>query len=279
MLMRRAYSILVLTLLLTSAALSQQQQAKAAQAAVPAAATDCFATFTSGAGATAFNFCITANGNVLSLQSPAGVDHIRGVNLMEGYTICDHTLGGRYWDLGAYSPNGDFLTPAIVEPNGPNTFPLTITRTTWDGLYTLKQTYSRSVADKSVLVTMALTNNDITFTGSRSVSVWRGADFDVDGSISNWGGVTKDSAMAWNNVAGLSPGGHGAAVTSQSLAVPHTAGVETFGVGDPACPTFRRHRLAPPGRRSRLGRPQLHLHRQAPDQDIHRQAARLLTSP
>jgi hypothetical protein len=63
--------------------------------AAPAAGTDCYATFTSGAGATAFNFCVTANGNVLSLESPAGAEHIRVGVFLEGYSICDHTLGGR----------------------------------------------------------------------------------------------------------------------------------------------------------------------------------------
>ena len=237
--MRRIYVGVLLGLLLTSAGFGQNlQQHMATQAAVPAATTDCFATLTSGTGATAFNFCVTQNGNVLSLESPAGAEHIRVGVLMEGYTICDHTLGLRYWDLGAYSPNGTFLTPIVLEPNGPNTLPLTITRTTWDSIYTLKQVFSRNVADRSVIVTMSLSNNDITFTGSRSVSLWRSTDFDVDGNTSNWGGASKDSAFAWNNVAGLSPGGHGGALTTQSLAIPHTAGVTTFGTGDPACPTF-----------------------------------------
>ncbi len=134
--------------------------------------------------------------------------------------------------------NGDFLAPTISEPNGPNTLPLTITRNTWDSIYTLKQTFSRNVQDRSVLVTMALTNNDITFTGNRSVSFWREADFDVDGNIFNLGGATSDSAMAWNKVTASTPGGHGAALTSLSLAVPDSAGVVPFGVGDPACPEF-----------------------------------------
>jgi hypothetical protein len=62
----------------------------------------------------AFNFCVTQNGNVLSLESPAGAEHIRVGVFMEGYTICDHTLGLRYWDLGAYSPNGTFTAPTIT---------------------------------------------------------------------------------------------------------------------------------------------------------------------
>ena len=237
--MRGTYFGFVLGMLLTSAALGQQlQQRMAQQPPAPAAATDCFATFTSGAGATAFNFCVTQNGNVLRLESPAGAEHIRVGVFMEGYTICDHTLGLRYWDLGAFVPNGDFQTPIIVQPNGPNTFPLSITRITWDSFYTLKQTFSRNVQDRAVIVTMALSNNDITLTGPRSVSFWRAADFDVDGDMSNWGGATKDSAFAWNNVAGLSPGGRGAALSTQSLALAHTAGVVPFGVGDPACPEF-----------------------------------------
>jgi hypothetical protein len=237
--MRAIWFQFVLTVLMISSAFGQQTQQRMAQLPVAAAAaTDCFATFTSGSGKTAFNFCVTQNGNVLSLESPAGAEHIRVGVFMEGYTICDHTLGLRYWDLGAFSPNGDFQAPVITEPNGANTLPLTITRTTWDFIYTLKQTFSRNVQDRSVIVTMALTNNDITFTGNRSVSFWRAADFDIDGSFFNWGGATKDSAFAWNNVALLSPGGHGGALTSLSLAVPHTAGVVAFGVGDPACPDF-----------------------------------------
>ena len=229
---------LMLTLLMTTMAYGQLQQ-RMASSAVPAAATDCFATFTSGSGATTFNFCVTQNGNVLSLESPAGAEHIRIGTFLEGYTICDHTLGLRYWDLGAYLPNGDFQAPTITEPNGPNTLPLTITRNTWDSIYTLKQTFSRNVQDRSVLVTMALTNNDITFTGNRSVSFWRAADFDMDGNIFNQGGATSDSAMAWNNVTASTPGGHGGALTSLSLGIPHTAGVISFGTGDPACPDFR----------------------------------------
>jgi hypothetical protein len=236
--MRGIYFGFVLSLLFASAALGQQLEQRMAQSPSPAAATECFATFTSGTGATAFNFCITQNGNILSLESPAGAEHIRVGVFEEGYTICDHTLGLRYWDLGGFSPNGDFQAPVVVQPNGPNTLPLTITRTTWDFIYTLKQTFSRNVPDRSVLVTMSLTNNDITFTGNRSVSFWRAADFDVDGSTSNWGGATKDSAFAWNNVAFLSPGGRGAALSTQSLALPHSAGVVPFGVGDPACPDF-----------------------------------------
>jgi hypothetical protein len=165
----------MLTLLMTTAAFGQLQQRMAqTAAATPAASADCFATFPSGAGPTAFNFCITQNGNTLSLESPAGAEHIRVGVFMEGYTICDHTLGLHYSDLGDYSRNGTFSAPTITQPNGPNTFPLTITRNTWDSIYTLKQTFSRNVQDRSVRVTMSLINNDITFTGNRSVSFWRG---------------------------------------------------------------------------------------------------------
>lgn len=35
-----------------------------------------------------------ADGNILSLESPAGAEHIRVGVFMEGYTICDHTPRG-----------------------------------------------------------------------------------------------------------------------------------------------------------------------------------------
>ena len=227
-------------LLLTLAAYGQQQRPAAGLAAAAASPeTDCYATFTSGSGATAFNFCVTANGNILRLESPAGFEHIRNGIYLEGFTICDQTLGLRYWDLGGYAQNGTFLAPTITQPNGLNTLPLTITRSTWDNLYTLVQTYSRNVQDRSVMVTMSLTNNDITFTTPRNVSLWRAADFDIDGSFENWGGATDESAFAWNNVNASSPVGHGGALSTLSYATPHTAGVTPFGVGDPACPQFR----------------------------------------
>jgi hypothetical protein len=227
-------------LLLMSAAYGQQQRSAPGLAAAAASpGTDCYATFTSGSGATAFTFCVTANGNVLRLESPAGAEHIRNGVYMEGFAICDQTLGLRYWDLGAYTPNGTFLAPTITQPNGLNTLPLTITRSTWDNIYTLRQTYSGNAQDRSVTVTMSLTNNDITFTKPRSVSLWRAADFDIDGSFENWGGATDESAFAWNNVNASSPVGHGAALSTLSYAVPHTAGVTPFGAGDPACPEFR----------------------------------------
>jgi hypothetical protein len=229
-----------LALVLASAAFAQSQQRQ--QALKPAAATsgtDCFATFTSGSGATAFTFCVTSNGNILQLEAPAGVEHIRNGVFLEGFTICDHTLNRSYFDLGQYVPNGDFGPPTIVQPNGPNTLPLTITRTTFDFIYTLKQTYARNNTERSVTVTMSMTNNDITFTNPRSVSLWRAADFDMNGLFENWGGATQDSAFAWNNVvASSSPIGNGGMLTSLSLAIPHSAGVTPFGVGDPGCPQF-----------------------------------------
>jgi hypothetical protein len=182
----------MLTLLMTTVAFGQLQQ-RMAQAPAPAAATDCFATRSHPGRVQRHSISASRrNGSVLSLESPAGAEHIRVGVFMEGYAICDHTLGLRYWDLGDYSPKGTFSAPTITQPNGPNTLPLTITRNTWDSIYTLKQTFSRNVQDRSVLVTMSLTNNDISFTGNRSVSFWRAADFDVDGNFFNWGAATSD---------------------------------------------------------------------------------------
>jgi len=229
-----------LALLPAPVVFGQKQQQPRMPGAAPAlaAATDCFATFTSGAGAQAFTFCVTQNGNVLRFESPAGVEHIRNGVFLEGYSICDHTLGRSYFDLAEYVPNGEFGAPTIVQPNGPNTLPLTITRTTWDSIYTLKQTFGRNGTDRSVTVTMSVTNNDITFVAPRTISVWRAVDWDMNGSFLNWGGSTLDSAFAWNNVVANSLPGSGGIVTTLSPTIPHTAGITSFGVGDPGCPDF-----------------------------------------
>jgi len=181
--------------MLAPAGFAQSQRQQGPQPAAAISGTDCFATFTFGSGATAFTFCVTSNGNILQLEAPAGVEPIRNGVFLEGFTICDHTFAHRNWDLGQYVPNGDFGPPTIVQPNGPNTLPLSITRTTFDSAYTLKQTYTRNNNDRSVTVTMSLSNSDIGFTGPISVTLWWAADFDMNGNFENWGGATEDSAF------------------------------------------------------------------------------------
>src|SRR4029077_13967785 len=99
---------------------------------------DCFASLSSGSGLTLMKVCISKDGNLTKFESPAGFDQIGLGNLWrDGYSICTGNLPNfpnvpEGYDAGA--SEAGFGAPVIVQPNGPNTLPLTITRTTTDGV-------------------------------------------------------------------------------------------------------------------------------------------------
>lgn len=95
------------------------------------------------------NVCITENGNVVGLEGPPGYAQVLGV---EGYGVCD---SGSYFDLGAWN-SGNWGQSVITQPKGPNTFPLTITRPTLDGKYTLTQIFNVLGAGKILEIQMQL---------------------------------------------------------------------------------------------------------------------------
>src|SRR5271156_2016023 len=80
---RPSMNAMKLFLLLAALALAvpgfgQGRQTRPGPGAIsPDATSDCQSTFTSGSGQTFFQFCVTVNGNVTELQSPAGFEHIR----------------------------------------------------------------------------------------------------------------------------------------------------------------------------------------------------------
>src|SRR4051812_17366812 len=122
--------------------------AQATQATMTPAGSTCKATITKGAGATLLQFCVTQEGNVTTFKTGATADDIP---TNEGYMICND---GAY-DMGGIGSSG--WNPATFnEPGGPDTLPITVTRTTTDGIWQLTQTYT-SAAD-SVTITMVLKN-------------------------------------------------------------------------------------------------------------------------
>lgn len=90
--------------------------------------------FSCGAGQTFTSFGITTHANVLSLQSPAGHEHLNAFLLENGYQICSNGVSRGYDIASEESAWGPTFTS---QPNGPNTFPLEITRTTADGVLTI----------------------------------------------------------------------------------------------------------------------------------------------
>ncbi len=119
--------------------------------------TTCFSTYTSGSGANLMNFCVSQDGTIPNFESPANSQELVSE---EGYAVASGCGTGSPITHGADASisEGGFTVPAITQPNGPNTFPLTITRSTTDRVFSLVQSFSRNTTEKSVTIKMTLKN-------------------------------------------------------------------------------------------------------------------------
>jgi hypothetical protein len=187
--------------------------------AQPTAAVACHTTISQGAGAQLLRFCLSDRGNLVQLESPAGVEHLAAGAHGEGYAVCSAT-GTHGYDAG-YAGLG-FGPPAIDQPKGPDTLPLTITRTSLDGAVEIRQTFARDVKEKDVTITMVVRNvSGATLSG---VQVTRYFDGDIDASQGDDSYArTLDSAWGWQV-----PAGNALKLTAGTLSVAHAAGTETF---------------------------------------------------
>ena len=157
----------------------------------------CQSTFTTGLGKPIYSkFCVTHNGNIVQFEAPAGVEHLQS-GVSEGYSICDMSPGGaNYYDYGGFGDSTAWNPPIITQPNGANTFPLTIARTTADALWTLTQKFTTNTGDPSAVITMSLKNNSAS---PRSALLLRYADVDAHSNTNNRFDYTLNSA--WGYVA------------------------------------------------------------------------------
>jgi hypothetical protein len=184
----KAASLLLMLLVLAAGAMAQKNEQE--NQVAPLGSTACQSTFTSGSGISYMSFCTTQNGNVAKFESPSKFNQLYQGG--EGYGVCDMTNGNvGYYDWGAYGDSG-WQGATITQPNGPNTFPLTITRTTTDGVFTLKQAFNRNPSFPSAKITMTLKNNSAT---SRNVLLARLADIDADGNSVDY--FDSDRYGAW----------------------------------------------------------------------------------
>jgi hypothetical protein len=183
-------ALMSLSLFASTHALAQKR-AKDNQAG-PLSTIACQSTFTSGNGNSYLKFCVTQNGNIATLESPSSFNQFYGG--AEGYGICNTTpeING-YSDWGRYGDTGNWADPTITQPNGPDTFPLTITRTTADGVWTLKQVFSRDTKTPAAKITMTLRNNSLIDRATRFV---RFADIDADG-VSGGNVFDADLSSSW----------------------------------------------------------------------------------
>jgi hypothetical protein len=194
--MKRSVLTAVLATLFAGAAFAQdsgQQEILAAIPDSPDATTTCSSTYTSGFEDSFFQWCLTSNGNIAQYKSPN--EHIRVGAVLEGYQICDVTPNVGYFDY-AQQESGNWKTAILTQPNGANTFPVTVKRTTADGHFTLTQKFTQDTARRMIIITMMIKNNT---TVAHDVFVYRFADLDINGALINTFDNGVDSAWGYDS--------------------------------------------------------------------------------
>ena len=142
-------------------------------ALVPAAATTCRKTFSSGSGASRFAWCYSNDGNIIRLESPAGQEHIFQGDIIEGYAICSTTNGVEGYDAAEFASG--FKPPTYPATN-------TVQVDTTNNNWRLKMVFSQDTGSKIARVEMTLTNRTaFTINGVR---LSRFVDFDIDNTAS-----------------------------------------------------------------------------------------------
>lgn len=151
-----------------------RQEAGRSAAPSPSVADTCAFTFTNaGVNNSFMKFCVSANGNIISFQSPSGIEYLNLGTLSEGYGICDLQTGAAYFDYSDYGDSGNW-NPAVLLSSSATA--VKIGRTTSDGVYTLTQTIAKVPGlTPYAKITMALKNNTAV---TKDVYLVRWADVD-----------------------------------------------------------------------------------------------------
>jgi hypothetical protein len=155
----------------------------------------------SGSGASAFNVCVSAHGNLVKFETPAGAHHIGIGNVFkDGYAICTGSLPtipnvSHGYDTGGIEAG--FGAATIVQPNGPNTFPLSIVRQTTNGIFELTQKFTRDTTEQDWTISMTLTN--LSSGPQEAVKLQRAFEGDVDNNTltNSFFGRTLNSVFEW----------------------------------------------------------------------------------
>jgi hypothetical protein len=151
-----------------------------------------------GSGETKFRVCVSAAGNIIEFETPAG-DTLIHPTFYEGYHLCsDSTIA---WD---HSPGyvGGFGAPVLVDSS-----PVTINRTTSNGVFTVTQSFAADSTEKDLKVTMKVKNNSAV----TQTTVWigRGWDAGIGLEESGWANGSYSVTMLYFDPTGWPfPPGH-----------------------------------------------------------------------
>jgi hypothetical protein len=138
----------------------------------------------SGSGATKYRVCVSAAGNLVEFQTPAGEALIHPT-FYEGYHLCsDSTIA---YDHSINAVSG-FAAPVLADAS-----PLTINRTTSNGVFTVTQIFQPNPTERDLKITMKVKNNSgVTQT---NVSIGRGWDAGTGTTEKVFGGGYGGSVM------------------------------------------------------------------------------------
>ena len=198
----------------------------------------CTYQFTSGGTGTRkyLQYCISAAGNVVEFQSPAGSEQIGSSELavpsgpVDGYAICDLSPGiggaGEYLDYYSNSFAAVYWqTPVLLNLTATT---VKIVRTTLDGIWTLTQNFTQNSADASFTVVMAVKNNSA---GARSIWLTRVTDINANNNYVNIMDGTVDTVFGYD----VSEHGHGLQLSvAAANPYPHE-GFATYTLEQNAC--------------------------------------------
>ena len=120
-------------------------------------------------------WCLNANGNLVSLQSPGTIEHIRYYGqAVEGYILCVNGALKAY-DTAAFGAG--FGPPTVIAAKTASG--ITIRRKTLDGLFQLDQKWSRDNTERDLTLQMTLKN----LGPAANVELGRVTDVNVDFSL------------------------------------------------------------------------------------------------
>jgi hypothetical protein len=195
--------------------------------------TQCRATFASGSGADLIRFCVSKHGNLMRLESPAGIEHIRNGSFNEGYVLCtDGTATRVGFDVG--DAEEGFDDGSVSQPGGDGALPLIVRRNSLDGRFQLIQTFTWDPANLRVKIQMQVKN--VSGVKQFDVDLRRVVDLDIAGNVTgtfaNSWGESLESVFAWNNLSlvggGDDPFQQGVSLTAASPKTPHVTAVSPF---------------------------------------------------
>jgi hypothetical protein len=169
---------------------------------------DCYTTLKSGSGGHYTRVCISSSGNITAYESPAGVEHIRVLDPLEGYRVCRGDGWAPMYDSGSQEYGFDESSSgiSIYQPNGRNTLPLRITRSGFNRLQVSQEFFFTKLAygPADLRIVVKVTNR-----GTQTIdNVWiqRFFDADVNGDIQDDRAYATGSTVAITDPNGTARG-------------------------------------------------------------------------